>query len=157
MPILLSACLSVSAVDWPFADESLWPSIGGKPTQLNFSHPLAPVHITAGNGGAPGPDCFSRLVNKTILVNGTILPASRRRNDGGNATVNGYQRVANSAGYLRMRLANASTSVVEYVLASDSSVFDRFVVSASKHGPFSMDDDGEKLERRAAGTNGVED
>ena len=132
----------------------------GKPTQLNYSNPLAPVHITAGNGGAPGPDCFSRLVNKTVLVNGTILPASRRRNDGGNATVNGYQRVLNSAGYLRMRLANASTAVVEYVLASDSSVFDRFVVSASEHGPFPMGGPGGGVtfdgHGAAGSTHGVE-
>ena len=71
--------------------ESLWPSVGGVPTQQNFSEPRAPIHITAGNGGAPGPDHFSSVVNHT-LVNHTKLPASRRRLDGGNATANGYAR-----------------------------------------------------------------
>ena len=34
--------------------ESLWPSYNGIPTQKNFTDPQATVHITAGNGGAPG-------------------------------------------------------------------------------------------------------
>ena len=75
----------------------------GLPTQLNFSRPRGTIHITAGNGGAPGPDHFSSVVNKT-LVNHTKLPASRRRFDGGNATANPYVCVSNSAGYLRMTL-----------------------------------------------------
>ena len=41
--------------------ESLWPSVGGVPTQKNFTRPLAPIHVTAGNGGAPGPDHFSQV------------------------------------------------------------------------------------------------
>ena len=48
-----------------------------------------------------------------------------------------YVCVSNSAGYLRMTLYNATEARVEYVLASDSSVFDDFVVSADPgHAPF---------------------
>ena len=115
--------------------ESLWPSYNGVPTQKNFTNPRATVHVTAGNGGAPGPDHFTSVVNRT-LVNRTKLPASRRRLDGGNATENAYVSVSNSAGYLRLTLSNRSSATVEYVLASDSSVFDRFAVDASEHGPF---------------------
>ena len=57
---------------------------------------------------------------------------------GGNATENPYVCVSNSAGYLRLTLANASSAKVEYVLASDSSVFDEFTVLTTKHGPFSL-------------------
>lgn len=70
------------------------------------------------------------------LVNHTKLPASRRRLDGGNATANGYVCVAGSAGYLRVTLATAATAMVEYVLASDGSVFDTFNVTQHFHGPF---------------------
>ena len=116
--------------------ESLWPNAGGKPTQFNFTNPRAPIHITAGNGGAPGPDHFSSRGPNGTLINHTALPMSRKRFSGGNALVNGYVAVSNSAGYIRMSLLNASTAKVEYVLNTDSSVYDEFVVSTESHGPF---------------------
>lgn len=116
--------------------ESLWPNTGGQPTQFNFTNPRAPIHITAGNGGAPGPDHFSSKGPNGTLINHTALPMSRKRFSGGNALENGYVAVSNSAGYIRMSLINASTAKVEYVLNTDSSVYDEFVVSAESHGPF---------------------
>lgn len=131
--------------------ESLWPNTGGKPTQLNFTNPRAPVHITAGNGGAPGPDHFSSLSPNRTLINHTALPMSRKRFSGGDALTNGYVAVSTSAGYLRMSLLNASTAKVEYVLNSDSSVYDEFVVTAAQHGPFPTADESAPTSARMSG------
>ena len=70
------------------------------------------------------------------MINHTKLPASRRRLDGGNATVNPYVSVAGSAGYLRVTLSTPALATVEYVLASDGTVFDTFNVTQESHGPF---------------------
>ena len=82
------------------------------------------MHDFRRNGGAPGPDHFSSLVNKTV-VNHTKLPASRRRLDGGNAAVNGYVAVSASAGrdgddvsnkdkeYVRRRLGEVMGTINE--------------------------------------------
>eukprot|EP00040_Diaphanoeca_grandis_P030384 m.179559 g.179559 ORF g.179559 m.179559 type:complete len:727 (-) comp31979_c1_seq1:166-2346(-) len=108
--------------------ESLWPGVTGtdecpaclQPTQKDFMNPKGTIHITTGNGGPPGKDNFREH-----------CPG-----EGDCGSIAATRKQTTDYGYGQLIFHNATHAEFTQFENNNGTVFDNFMVTQEKHGPF---------------------